>query len=332
MAAITRTTYLERATTIATRNVVAYGAIPAFVYLKFYSAPSTSNRLLTASLVALSGPSTLYCALGVLEGVIRSLYPGPFKKEIMTAYGLTRGAISPLCGYGIMIGEWNKLGQGRDAGRPRVLKEEYYIYAAPRKLGYKTIEAGKWALTQLQRLFNYAVDTGTWALEKIWNGICWGADQVVSLVQWSWRITQPLRTFAWNVATTIVEWTCNRIVDLWNISQPVRAFVKWVVWDIVIVKVLCKAILRDVVWRAIIKTVIWNWTIKTLIWNWILTKFVWNFCIETIIWPPTKFVFQKIIWPTVTWVYNTLVSIISFAFGLIASATQAAFKLVTGGR
>jgi hypothetical protein len=348
MAMMSRTSLLTQAATYTTRTTVAIG-VPTYLFLQLKSVPtlrSSPGTFFALSVAVLSTPSTLYCALGALEGFVRScghlsqyltsqdraIAWNNFTRETTTTHGLVRGALSPLSGYAIMQSEWNKFGEGRDAGSPRVLKEEYYIYAAPRALAHKVVEAGRWVLRQLKLGYDIAIDMGTRALNQLWKGICWITNQAIDWIQWTWNVFQPVRIFLWNVATTAVEWTCNRIVDLWNFTQPVRSFIKWIGWDIFAVKFVWNLLIKKVVWNAIIKTVVWKAIIKTVIWNWILTKFVWNFLVETIfvkvIWPPIRFVLKDILWPIIKWTFTTLGNIISYAFSLIAWATQQAYKLI----
>lgn len=340
MTAISSTSYSDqavKAATFATRVVVAMG-VPAYIFFKLDSIPtlqSSPGKLIAASVVILSTPSTLYCAFGAMEGFIRScghyfhymtqensdFHWDKFSKEMTTIHGLVRGTLSPITGYAIMHREWNKLGLNQDEGLPRVLKEEYYVYSIPRALGQAVVDTGKWSLGKLKLGYNFTAEKATWAVGKLWNGICWMTNQTISFVQWGWQVSQPLRKLLQDTTVAVFSWSIDRIVDLWNITLPIRRLVKWVVWDV---------ILYQMVWNLVIKTVIWKFLIVTVIADWIVTKFIWNFLIETLlgkmVWPPSKFIGQRIIWPILTGIFTVIGTVISIAFTVISWATRQAFR------
>ncbi len=204
-------------TTYTVRSAVALG-VP--VYMAFNSSPRIG-----ASVVVLSAPSTLYCALGAIEGVVRSCgYLGnwnKFSREMTTVHGLVRGALSPVSGYSIMVHEWNKLGLKADPGLPRVLKEEYYVYSVPRQVT-------KWTVRNLKFV------------------VTWTAKKTIVFLQWGWRVTQPVRLWLWNTTVSLVTWSLNRVVDLWNISlnltRPLRKLAKWIIWDFGVKIVLVRGV------------------------------------------------------------------------------------------
>lgn len=353
MSSVGSTSYADlaaKAITVTTRAFVA-ASVPAYLFFKYNSALTLSltpaGILIPASIAVISTPSTLYCALGAIEAFVRTCGLGvnylvrenrdyrwdQLSKEATTLHGLMRGALSPVSGYAIMHREWKKLGSGQDEGTPRVLKEEYYVYSVPRSIGQGIVDAGKWCLQKVKLGYNYSVATISWGFGKIWDGICWLTNTAIDGVKWGWRSSQPLRQLIKDFVVAVMVWSANRIVDLWNITRPLRQLVKWVVWDFAL------------------KTLVWELLLKTVIFDWILTKFVFNFLIEIIfskvVWPLvwdlllktvigdwilTKFVFnfliQTLVWPIFKFIGFIVGGIISVAFGAIAWATRQAF----GGR
>jgi hypothetical protein len=333
-----------KAATFATRVTVAVG-IPTLLFLKLDSLPTLSSppgKLAAASLVILSGPSTLYCALGALEGFVRAcgycfkavrgnsaeLNWDLCAKERTTIHGLVRGALSPLGGYNIIIEEWNLQRSNKDKGSPRVLKEEYYVYSIPRSIGHGIIEIGNWALRQFKWGLDLFVEKSVWITLKLWQGVCWAKDQIVSFIQWCWNVTQPVRQFALDITVAVLKWSAHRIVDVWNFTQPLRSFVKWIVWDNVVKKVIWNLILKTVVWEAFLTTVVWNLILKTIIWkcllktvigDWVCSKFIGKFLCETVL--------LKGLWPYAIRPVITLISFVfTSAFSAIAWALQQAFR------
>ena len=75
MTSISDTPYLDlavKATTATTRTAVALG-VPTYLFFNLKTPPqSSTSQLLVGSIVILSAPSTLYCALGALEGFARA--------------------------------------------------------------------------------------------------------------------------------------------------------------------------------------------------------------------------------------------------------------------
>jgi hypothetical protein len=369
MSSISDTPYRDlavKATTFATRATVAV-AVPTFLFLKLDSMPTLQSppvKLAAAAVAILSAPATFYCALGAIEAFARACghcfkavggsNPGLnwdlSAKELTTAHGLTRGTLSPLSGYNIMAGEWNA--SKDDAGAPRLLKEEYYVYSVPRSLGYSLINAAKWTGRQLTWAFNVVVENAIWAKDqtvagiqwcwnstqplrqmawnaavKTWDGICWAGEQTVKGIQWCWNATQPLRQLAWDGAVKAwdgVCWVKDQAVAgikwCWKVSQPARSFVKWIVWDIVVDTVIWNFAIKTIVWKLVLKTVVWEVLLKTLIGDWIISKFIGQFLIQTIL--------LKGIWP---WVLQPALNFVSFlfttAFNLITFAIQQAFRM-----
>lgn len=377
MASVSRTPFVDRicqAATFATRATVAVG-IPAYLFFQLDSLPtlkSPQSKLIAASVAIISTPSTLYCAMGAIEGFVRScghyfnylskensaLHWDKFSKEMTTIHGLVRGGLSPLSGYAIMYREWNKLGLNKDEDSPRVLKEEYFVYSIPRAFGRGLVEVCKWGLRKLKLGLDRVVETGTIGAQKIWAGVCWVANTTISIVRWGWKASQPGRQWLWDTAVAVATWTVDRIVDLWNITQPIRRFVKLVVWDYIITKVIIDGILTQLIWNFVLKKVIVEWLVEKFIWNfliqtiickviwppvkfisvkivwnfvikkviaeWLVEKFIWNFLIQTVIWPPIKFIWTKILWPTIKWIANVIATIVSWAFEAISWATKKA--------
>ncbi len=358
MAVISRTPQTDRAintATFFTRSAVAVG-VPLYLYFNLDSVPtlnSPPSKLIAASVVVLSAPATLYCALGALEGVVRSCIQffnyhagtnpayhwDQCSKEATTTFGLVQATISPLAGYTFMAREWNKLGSGQDKGHPRVLKEEYFVYSVPRSAGHQLVEAGKWVLGQLKIRLDKSIAQITTTIETGWKGVCWIADTTVSVANWAWRVSQPYRELAWNIVITVKNWSIDRLIDLWNISRPLRNVIKIIVWDQVVVKLIWTSLIKTVLWQLFLKTIVWKLALETIVWkflvktviaDWIITKLFWNLICETIIgkliWPPIKFIGRKIIWPVVKWVINLLGNIIMIALNAIAWALQQAFR------
>jgi hypothetical protein len=332
MAVISRTTHTDRAintATIFTRAAVAVG-IPLYLYFNLDSIPTLNSppgKWIAASVVVLGSPSTLYCALGALEGVVRSciqyfnyqtssnpeFHWDQFSKEVKTTSGLVQATISPLAGYTFMAREWNKLGAGRDKDSPRVLKEEYITYSGLRSAAYHLVDAGKWCVRQFK------------------NGI----ETTVSAVRWVWRASQPYRELAWNIGVAIKNWSIGRLVKLWNFSKPVWKFL-WdniavqLIWTSLIKSFLGHFVLKTVIWEIFLKTLIWDFVIKTAVFDWIVTKIFINlickFIIGKIIWPPVRFVFKELLWPIIKVTFNFLGTIIRIAFETISWAVQQAFR------
>ena len=333
MATVSRTPYTDRAVqaaTFATRAVVAAG-IPAYLFFTFTSIQSPSARLIGASIAVLSAPSTLYCALGALEGVVRSckcyfdyrtkdnpdFQWDQFTKEVRTTFGLAQGTLSPPSGYAVMYREWNKL--SANECNPRVLKEEYFVYSIPRSAGHKLVEAGKWSLTKLQQGFNWTIEALSWA-----------ANATISLIQRGWQATLPFRQFLWNGCISIGNWSIDRLIDVWNFTEPLRTLVKIVVWDFLIQTLFVDLILNKLVWQLAIKTIIWNVLLKTIIGDWIITKLIWNFMIEIllvqVIWPPIRFIGENMILPILKWTVLGVGTIIAYAFSIIRSIIETALR------
>jgi hypothetical protein len=349
MAVISRTPITDRAITAATiftRTAVAVG-VPLYLYLKLDSVPtlhSSPGKLIAASVAILSAPATLYCALGALEGVVRSCiqyfnyqaYSKPeyhwdkFCKEVKTTYGLVQASVSPLAGYTFMYREWNKLGLDKDKPRlfkePRVLKEEYVTYSTLRSIAYFLIDAGTWTLRKLKICLDSTVAQITSALQAVWKGVCWVKEKTVSAVKWTWRVTQPFRELIWNILVAVKNWSIDRLVDLWNFSKPVWKYI----WNKVAVQLVWEFAIKKVIWEIALKTVVWDFLIKTVVADWILTKLVINLICETIIvkviWPPVKFLWQKIVWPSLKWTFKMLGKVIEIAFTAIAWAVSQAFR------
>jgi hypothetical protein len=99
----------------------------------------------------------------------------------------------------------------------------------------------QWSWKVMQPVRQFAWDIGV----ACWDGLCYVKNQAVSFVQWCWNATQPVRQLAWDTTVAVLTWSANRIIDLWNITWPLRSFVKWVVRDIVIDKVVWNLILED---------------------------------------------------------------------------------------
>jgi hypothetical protein len=352
MAVISRSPNTDRAiyaATIVTRTAVAVG-VPLYLYLKLDSVPtlhSPPGKLIAASVALLSAPSTLYCALGALEGVVRSCiqyfnyqaYSKPeyhwdqFSKEVKTTYGLAQASVSPLAGYTFMYREWNKLGLDKD--KPRVLKEEYVTYSALRSTAHFLIDTGTWVLQKLKIGIDHSIAQITSTIQTGWRGICWVTNTTVSIVQWAWRATQPFRNLVWNIGVAVKDWSIKRLVELWNFSKPVwkflwNKFVVQLVWNSLIHELLWKFTIQTVIWEMALKTVVWDFVVKTVLVDWIVTKLVINLICEIIIgkviWPPVKFLWQKIVWPTLNWIINMIGTIKRIAFDAIAWALQQAFR------
>lgn len=370
MASVSNTSFIDRvcqAATFATRATVAVG-VPAYLFFQLDSLPtlkSPQSKLIAASVVVISTPSTLYCALGALEGFVRScghcfnsmtkansaLHWDKFSKEWTTIHGLVRGSLSPLSGYAIMYGEWNKLGLNKDKDSPRVLKEEYFVYSTPRAVARGLMELCKWSLRKLKLGLDYVIETAKSIAKRVWTTICLVANTTISIIRWGWKVSQPLRQLLWDTTVAIATWTVDRIVDLWNITLSIRTFVKLIVWDYIITKmiwnfviskVIIDWVLTKLIWNIAIKKVIAEWLVEKLIRNFIIqtvickviwppVKFIsiniiWNFLIQTVIWPPVKFIWTKIIWPTIKWIANVIATIVSLAFEAISLATKKALR------
>jgi hypothetical protein len=350
MTSISDTLYIDRAVktvTFVTRAAVAVG-IPTYIFLKLNSLPtlrSPPGKLIAASFVVLSTPSTLYCALGAIEGFVRAcghcfnsftqqnrdFHWDKFSKEMTTLHGLARGGLSPLSGYATMHREWNKLGLNLDKDSPRVLKEEYFVYSIPRAAGQALVKASKWVLRKLKVGFDRAIAHTTRTIKRVWVGVCWITNTTISAIKLGWRVSQPLRQAVWNIMVTIANWSIDRIIDLWNITRPIRTVVKLIVWDVIIKTMIWDLAIQKIFINWILTKLIWNFAIKTVLIDWLGTKLIWNFMIETllckVIWPPVKFICQRIIWPTLKTIGNIIRTIISYAFSVISWATQQAFKL-----
>jgi hypothetical protein len=338
MAAISRTPHLDRAintATILTRTAVAVG-VPLYLYLNLDFIPTLHSppaKLIAGSVAMLSAPSTLYCALGALEGVVRSCIQyfnyhtgtnpdfqwDQFSKEVKTTRGLLEASISPLAGYTFMHHEWNKLGTEKD--KPRVLKEAYVVYSFPRAVGKQLVKAGKWCLRKLKLEFDRFVARTTNTIQTAWRGVCWIADTTVSIAKCGWRVSAPLRELLWNITIAVKNWSLDRLLDLWRISQPIRNGIKVILWDVLAVQLI---------WTFMVKTVIWNFVIKTVIVDVIVTKIFINLICEIIIgkiiWPPVKFVGKEILWPIIKFTFNLVGTIIGMAFAAISWAVSQAFR------
>jgi hypothetical protein len=354
MAVISRTPNTDRAintATLFTRTAVAVG-IPLYLYLKLDSVPtlhSPPGKLIAASVVVLSAPATLYCALGALEGVVRSCVQyfkyhagtnpayhwDQCSKEVKTTSGLVQASVSPLAGYTFMYREWNKLGLDNDKNKPRVLKEEYITYSALRSAAHLLIDAGNWALTKLKLAYHRSVAQVTSTIQTGLKGLAWCIETTVSVVKWAWRVSQPFRELVWNIGVAVTNWSIDRIVDLWNFSKPVWKFI-WnkvaveLIWTSLIKTFLGHFIFQTVLWEIALKTVVWKFLFKTVIVDIIVTKIIWNFICEfligKIVWPILKFVGQEILWPILKFTGNLLGNIIMIALNAIAWALQQAFR------
>jgi hypothetical protein len=352
MAAISRSPNTDRAiyaATVVTRTAVAVG-VPLYLYLKLDSVPtlhSPPGKLIAASVAILTAPSTLYCALGALEGVVRSCiqyfnyqaYSKPeyhwdqFCKEAKTTNGLVQASVSPLAGYTFMYREWNK--KPRIFKDSRVLKEEYVTYSALRSTAHFLVDAGTWTLRKLKIGIDRSIAQITSTIQTAWRGVCWVVDTTVSIVQWAWRISQPFRELVWNIGVAVKDWSVDRIVELWNFSKPVwkllwNKFVVQLVWNSLIHALLWNFAIKTIIWEMALKTVVWDFVIKTVLVDWIVTKLVINLICEIIIvkvlWPPVKFLWQKIVWPVLNWTVSTIGTIKRIAFDAIAWALQQAFR------
>lgn len=353
MAALSRTPHLDRAintATILTRTAVAVG-VPLYLYLSLNSIPTLQSppaKLLAGSVALLSAPSTLYCALGALEGATRSciqffnyqrsrnpaFHWDKFSKEVKTTRGLLEASVSPLAGYTFMHHEWNKLGSGNDIDKPRVLKEEYVVYSLPRAAGHQFVEAVKWTLGKIKIGFDRCVDAATYTIKTLWAGVSWLGNKTVSGIQWTWKVTEPVRELAWNIAIAAKNWTLDRMLDLWHITEPFFTLI-WekvavqLIWTTLIKNFLGHFLLKTVIWDIILKTIVWDFFVKTVIIDIIVTKIVWNLICEIligkIIWPPVEFVCKEILWPAISFAGKILGTMIMLAFGAISWATQRAF-------
>ncbi len=353
MAAISRTPHLDRAintATILTRTAVAVG-VPLYLYLNLDSIPTLSSppaKLIAGSVAVLSAPSTLYCALGAINGAVETciqyfnyltgtnpeFHWDQFSKEVKTTRGLIEASVSPLAGYTFMHHEWNKLGSGNDKDKPRVLKEEYLVYSLPRAIGHQLVEAGKWTLRQLKIGFDRSVAQMTSTVKTLWSGVCWVADTTVSIIKWTWKITEPARELAWNIAIAAKNWTLDRLLDLWHFTEPLITLI----WDKVAVQLIWTSLLKTFLGHFVIETVIWGIILKTVVWDFfimkvivdvIATKIIWNLICELIIgeviWPLVRFAGEKILWPFITSAASILGTMIMLAFAAITWATQRAF-------
>jgi hypothetical protein len=347
MASVSRTPFIDRvcqAATFATRATVAVG-VPVYLFFQLDSLPtlkSPPSKLIAASVVVISAPATLYCAFGALEGFVRScghyfnylsknnssLHWDKFCKERTTIHGLMRGALSPLSGYAIMSREWNKLGLNRDKDYPRVLKEEYFVYSIPRAIGRGLIEVCKWSLRRLKLGLDHVVATATSVAARVWAGVCWVTNTTISIIRWCWKVTQPARQLLWDTTVAVGTWSIDRIVDLWNFTQPIRKLVKLVVWDFIITRVIWNFVINKVIVNWVLTQLIWNFLVKTVIAKWLVEKLIWDFLIQTVIckwiWPPVKFIWNEILWPIIRGIAIVVGTIISWAFEAISWATKKA--------
>lgn len=325
MAVTSRTSITDRAINtgvLAVRAAVAVG-IPLYLYFHLHSIPtfhSPPPQLIAASVALLSAPSTLYCALGALEGVVRSCaqyfnyrmgtnpayHWDQCAKEAKTTYGLVRAAISPVAGYTFMVHEWNKTG----TEHCRILKKEYLIYAGLRSTA-----------RQLKRGLNWSVAQVISMSQTVWNGVCWIKDTTVSGIKWIWKISQPCRELAWNIVITVKNWSLDRLYELWAATKSLRNVIKFVIWDVIAVKVIWRAVIKTLVWELFLKTIVWKCVVKTVILDWIMTKLIWNL-ISKVVWPIVKGLWEYIVWP----IFTFLGRIVGFALGAIAWAVKQAFR------
>jgi hypothetical protein len=349
--------------TALTRSAVAVG-LPIYLLSCIYvpqKIPKTP--LLTASLVILSSPSTLLCALGAIEGFVRSCGKmasycshmqtqqahyrwHQFLREATTTHGLIRGTLSPISGYTIIVNEWSKQGPFSKVGSPRQLKEEYLVYRTLRAFGRAIVDALFWTYNQI-----------VWCLQKIqagiialWNGACFVVNKVIEAVNFAWRVTQPLRDLAikgltkclnafkwviWDLAVKIVliEWIFKKVI--WDIGIKI-IFLK-IIWPPI--KFLFQKILwpmQDFAIKGLTKClnackwVIWDFAVKTVLKDWILKKVIWNIGMKIIflkiVWPPVKFLLQKILWPLLKFGMHTISAIVNTALNLITWTTRQIYK------
>ncbi len=302
--------WVSQTITGLTRSTIAVG-LPVYFLSRIYFPQKTPGApLLTASLVILSSPSTLLCALGAIEGVVRSCgkmfaycnnsqneqahhHWDQFSKEVMTTHGLMRGTLSPVSGYTIIVNEWNKQGPVSAKGSPRVLKEEYLVYYTLRALG---------------RALNHAIN-------QIKTGILSIKDGVIKVIQAVWDLVTP-------VIIKIAELLIEGIKYLWKTTQPIRDLaikcvnaIKWVIWDFTVKTVMIKWICTEIIWPLV---------------KFIFQEIIWNIGIQLVlrkaIWPPVRFTFQWIIWPPLKFGAHIVSSIVKAALNLITWTTRQIYK------
>lgn len=330
------------AATFATRGIVRFG-MPA--YLIWQLRPDalisgSGTRLLTASIVILSAPSTLICALGAIEGTIRSLghlagYAAhrreedanfrwdQFTKEMGTTQGLILGALSPVSGYTIIENELQKeipaepTAPNVSQTAPRVIKAEYLTYRAIRAFGRGVAETCRIA----GRVINFLYTQLAWAAGKVWQGTVYAVTKTIDGITAVWNFIQPILK---KIVVTAFDLTVRFVTEAWRISSPLRTVIAEVAK-------FAGRIIKKVIWDFAIKTIIWEALVKTVIADWLCDKFIWRFCakiiIAQVIWPPVKWGIENVAWPilkntalAVAWVAGQFLS-------MIAWTTQQALRL-----
>lgn len=350
----------------ATRGIVSLG-LPAYLISQMhsiFSQKTTKYKLLTAVLVVLSAPSTLLCALGALEGSIRSGIKlgnysfhrkheqanylwDQFCKEASTTHGLIRGALSPISGYTIIGNELGKEGPVHPSGTPRIIKEEYLVYRSIRACGRLIVEIGRQTVHALQWVGRQII----WGIKKLWDGVCYIKDSIINLIHTTWRVSKPILTRIWDAILKGAE-------QLWQVTQPLRTFtlevinsclkaIRRVVWDFAIKTVVVDWIFTRLLWNIGVKIflekilwppikfiatkIIWDFVIKTIFIDWFLTKLVWDvgmkILLKQVVWPPIKFIATNIIWPIVRTIGIITSAIVLFAVDIITWTTKQAFRI-----